>query len=52
MFLLLNPYLRSSNTVSEKPIVVIAQDNSASIASGLKDSVAYKNALSELEKSG
>lgn len=49
-FLLLNPYLRSSNTVSEKPIVVIAQDNSASIASGLKDSVAYKNALSELEK--
>lgn len=49
-FLLLNPYLRSANTVTEKPVVVIAQDNSASILTGLPDTTAYNTALTDLEK--
>jgi len=35
-------------TETKKPIVVIAQDNSESIAAELKDSVQYKNQISQL----
>lgn len=41
-FFLLNPLLKNTSTYTEKPIVVIALDNSASIAKN-KDSVFYKN---------
>lgn len=49
-FLLLNPYLRSSRTVTEKPIVVVAMDNSTSMATGLRDTAAFKSALQALEE--
>jgi len=40
-FFLLNPLLKSTSSYTEKPIVIIAVDNSASIAKN-KDSVFYK----------
>lgn len=47
-FLLLNPYLKSRINNTEKPIIVIAQDNSASIGAALKDSTAYKAGINNL----
>lgn len=49
-FLLLNPYLRSAANEMEKPIVIIAQDNSASILEGIADTAAFNNALNALKK--
>ena len=40
-FLLLNPLLKSVFTTSEKPVIILAQDNSLSIPIG-KDSVYYR----------
>ena len=42
---LLNPLIRSTSSFTEKPIIVIAADNSASIAKN-KDSVFYKKEFS------
>lgn len=44
-FFLLNPLIKSSSSFTEKPIVVIAADNSASIAKN-KDSVFYRKEFS------
>jgi len=44
-FLLLSPLLKSSTRYTEKPIVLLALDNSASIIQG-KDSLYYKNDFS------
>lgn len=49
-FLLLNPYLKSKYNETEKPIVIIAQDNSASIKDGINDSLAYQNNLTDLKE--
>ncbi len=42
VFLFLSPLIRSAKNTIEKPIVIIAQDNSASIVAG-KDSTFYKH---------
>ena len=42
LFLLLNPIVKKKTNQIEKPIIVIAQDNSASITK-IKDSLFYKN---------
>jgi len=42
VFLFLSPLIRSAKNTVEKPIVIIAQDNSASIVAG-KDSAFYKH---------
>lgn len=42
VFLILSPLIKSSKNNTEKPIVIIAQDNSASIVAG-KDSAFYKH---------
>lgn len=47
-FFLLNPYLKSRQNEEEKPIVIIAQDNSMSASAGL-DTLAYKQAISDLK---
>ncbi len=47
-FLLLNPYLKSKFNETEKPIVIIAQDNSSSLKTGIKDSAAYQQKLDAL----
>jgi len=44
VFLFLAPLIRSTKNMVEKPIIIIAQDNSASIVAG-KDSGFYKHAL-------
>ena len=49
--LLINPYLKSRTNETEKPIIIIAQDNSSSVAQGLNDTTAYKNLIAELQKS-
>ena len=41
-FFLLNPLIKNTTTFTEKPIIIIAADNSASITKN-KDSVFYKN---------
>jgi hypothetical protein len=45
-FFLLNPLVKSILTVSEKPVIIVAQDNSQSIVCG-KDSVFYKTIYKE-----
>ena len=47
-FLLLNPYLKSKTNETEKPVVVIMQDNSSSIQSAVGDSVGYREKLNSL----
>lgn len=49
-FLLLAPFIRNKNTEEEKPIVVIAQDNSLSIKQNMspEDSVAYVDRLNSM----
>ncbi len=47
-FLLLNPYLKSRLNETEKPVIIIAQDNSSSIAQQFKDSAAYIQSLRNL----
>lgn len=47
-FLLLDPYIRSAFNESEKPVIIIAQDNSASAANEL-DTTAYKKGLDDLQ---
>jgi hypothetical protein len=42
-FFILKPVIRSTERIVEKPVIVIAQDNSGSLVSG-KDSAFYKNA--------
>ena len=42
LLLLLNPIFKSSETIVQKPILAVVQDNSASILLN-KDSVYYKN---------
>ena len=44
LMLLLNPYMRSSTNETEKPIVVLLQDNSSSIAKGIGDTTAFLDA--------
>jgi hypothetical protein len=44
VFLFLAPLIRSTKNTTEKPIIIIAQDNSASIVAG-KDSAFYKHDL-------
>ncbi len=44
VFLFLAPLIRSTKNTTEKPIIIIAQDNSASIIAG-KDSALYKHDL-------
>jgi len=41
-FFLLNPLIKNTTTYTEKPIIIIAADNSASVTKN-KDSVFYKN---------
>jgi len=41
-FFLLNPLIKSTSSYTEKPIIIIAADNSASVTKN-KDSVFYKN---------
>jgi len=49
-FLLLNPLIRSVSRHSEKPIIIFAQDNSASLVASV-DSAYYKGAyLDNLQK--
>lgn len=50
-FLLLNPYLKSKTNETEKPVVVIMQDNSSSIQSAVGDSVGYREKLNSLYES-
>lgn len=50
-FLLLNPYLKSRLNETEKPVVVIVQDNSSSIKSVVGDAAAYREKLDNLYKS-
>ena len=42
LFLLLNPIIKKTTNITEKPVIIIAQDNSASIIK-TKDSLFYKN---------
>jgi len=46
VFLLMGPLVKSTKNSIEKPIIVIAQDNSASIVAG-KDSVFYRRAFKD-----
>jgi hypothetical protein len=46
-FFLLNPLIKNTTTYTEKPIIIIAADNSASITKN-KDSVFYKKEYPEL----
>ncbi len=46
-FFLLNPLIKSSSSYTEKPIIIIAADNSASVTKN-KDSVFYKNEFTAL----
>lgn len=46
VFLLLSPLVRNNKNTTEKPIVVIAQDNSASIVAN-KDSAFYRHAFKD-----
>ncbi len=46
-FFLLNPLLKSTSSYTEKPIIIIAADNSASVTKN-KDSVFYKNEFPSL----
>jgi hypothetical protein len=46
-FFLLNPLIKNTTTYTEKPIIIIAADNSASITKN-KDSVFYKNEFPDL----
>jgi hypothetical protein len=46
-FFLLNPLIKNTTTYTEKPIIIIAADNSASITKN-KDSVFYKNEFPNL----
>src|SRR6478736_7405214 len=41
-FLLLSPLLKTVNRTTEKPVIIIAQDNSESLIAG-KDSAYYRN---------
>lgn len=41
LFLLLDPYIKSSSNETEKPVVIMLQDNSASISNGIGDTAAY-----------
>ena len=50
-FLLLNPFLKSRSNQTEQPIIILAQDNSSSVAMGISDTVPYKNLLADLQKS-
>ncbi len=43
--LLLSPLIKSMVTETKKPIIVVAQDNSESILSGMKDTASYKAAI-------
>lgn len=47
---LLSPYLKSRFHETQKPIVVIAQDNSSSILQDLPDTAAYNSSLRDLRK--
>ncbi|MBC8173752.1 MAG: hypothetical protein H7X71_07595 [Chitinophagales bacterium] len=49
-FLLLNPYMKSRFNETEKPILLIAQDNSSSVKNNLNTND-YKQKLAELQKS-
>ncbi len=49
-FLLLNPYLKSTQNETEKPVIILAQDNSSSIAQQFKDSTAYIQSLNNLRE--
>lgn len=50
LFLLLDPFIKSSSNETEKPVVVMLQDNSASIGNALTDSVAYLKQWYDLQK--
>ena len=50
-FLLLNPFLKSSSNQTEKPIIILAQDNSSSVGQVISDTVVYQNLLKDLQKS-
>lgn len=50
LFLLLNPALSLLRYVKEKPLLIVAQDNSASLLNG-KDSLYYKNEYKEFLES-
>ena len=45
LFLLLKPALQLVRTVKEKPLLIVAQDNSASLLNG-KDSLYFRNGYS------
>lgn len=45
-FLLLSPFVKSSVNMKEKPVIIIAQDNSSSLLTG-KDSTYYKSDYKE-----
>ncbi len=49
LFLLLDPFIKSSSNETEKPVVVMLQDNSASIGNALTDSVAYLKQWRDLQ---
>lgn len=49
LFLLLDPFIKSRTNETEKPVVVMLQDNSASIGNALTDSVAYLKQWRDLQ---
>jgi len=51
LFLLLDPYIKSSQNETEKPVVLFLQDNSTSIAEGIRDTAAYRTQWESLKKS-
>ncbi|NNC96169.1 MAG: VWA domain-containing protein, partial [Chitinophagales bacterium] len=48
--LLLSPFLKSRTTKIEKPVIVIAQDNSESVGASIGDSAAYLKAMNQLKE--
>ena len=48
LMLLLDPYIKRSSNETEKPVVIMLQDNSSSLANGLKDTAAYAKQWQQL----
>ncbi len=51
MMLLLDPYIKSSSNETEKPVVIMLQDNSSSIADGVRDTAGYRDRWQTLRAS-
>lgn len=51
LMLLLDPYIKSASNETEKPVVIMLQDNSSSIADGVRDTAEYRNRWQQLRAS-